>query len=151
MVQNYETCRRNKRCPLSVWLGCSMSRGQSQGSEWVRRVDPEATCDLSASISWPDERLDVPALGLLSHVMGVASLVCTTFPPSGIALEHNDALLVGSQSAPPSARVLNVNGFSWVIGEPVCGVHGRSVRVTEGGALLCDTVCTLAGIPVRPK
>ena len=56
--------------------------------------------------------------------MGVASWSCTTFAPAKVSLEHDAALPVGSQPAPPSARILNVDVFSWVIGDPVCGVLG---------------------------
>ena len=38
-----------------------------------RRRDLVADCEPSGSISSPDERFDVPALGLLSRVVGVAS------------------------------------------------------------------------------
>ena len=80
----------------------------------------------------------MPALGLLSLVVGNAFGSRTTFPRAGISLEHDAALAVGSQSAPPSARVLNVDGFPWVIGEPVCGELGRAVFVTECEAFLGD-------------
>ena len=47
-----------------------------------------------------------------------------------VSLEHDAALPVGSQAAPPSARDLNVDGFPWVSGEPVCDMLGRAVSVT---------------------
>ena len=42
--------------------------------------------------------------------------------PAEVSLEHDAALPVNSQSAPPSARVFNV--ASWVIDEPVCDMDG---------------------------
>ena len=50
---------------------------------------------------------------------------------SEVSLEHDAVLLVSSQSAPPSARVLDVDVFLWVIGELVCGMHWRAVLVTK--------------------
>ena len=41
---------------------------------------------------------------------------------------------MSSQSAPPSARVVNVVGFSWVIDEPVCDM----LFFTEDEAFLDD-------------
>ena len=86
--------------------------------------------------SWTGERLDLPARGLLSRVMGISSRSRTALPHAEASLECEAVLPVGSQSVPPSARVLNVDGFSRVIGEPVGGVFGRAVRVTEGEAFL---------------
>ena len=88
---------------------------------------------------------EVPALGLLSRARGVAS------PPAEVLLEHDAALPVSSQSAPPSARVLNVDVFLWVIVAPVCGVLGRAVFVTEGEAFLGDVgvYCRGDGSQVR--
>ena len=76
-------------------------------------------CVSSVSIPWAGERFDVPAFGLLSLAVDMASCSRTTFPLAGIVLEHDAALLVGSQSTPPSARVFNVDGFPCVIGELV--------------------------------
>ena len=73
----------------------------------------------------------MPARGLLSQVMGVASRSLTAFPSVEVSLERDGALPVSSQSAPRSARVFNVGGFSWVINEPICDVLGRAVFVTE--------------------
>ena len=44
-------------------------------------------------------------LGLLSRVVGVASRSRTAFPLAEVSLESEAALLVSSQSAPPSARI----------------------------------------------
>ena len=52
---------------------------------------------------------------------------------------------MSSQSAPPSARVLNIDGFSWVIGERVCDMPGREVSVTMDEALLRDVGVHLVG------
>ena len=71
------------------------------------------------------------ARGLLSRVTGVAPRSHIALPPSEVSLEREAALPVNSQSAPPSARVLNVHGFSWVIDELVGGMLGRAVLVTE--------------------
>ena len=46
---------------------------------------------------------DVPALGLLSRVMGVASRSRTAFHPAGVSLEHVGALPVRSQHHHPLA------------------------------------------------
>ena len=43
-------------------------------------------------ISWTGERLDVPARGLLSRVMGVASRTHTAIPPYEVTLEREAAL-----------------------------------------------------------
>ena len=48
------------------------------------------------------------------------------------------ALLVSSLSAPPSAHVFDVDGFSWVLDEPVDDMPGRAVSVTEGVVFLGD-------------
>ena len=68
---------------------------------------------------WPGERLGVPAIGLRSRVMGVASRSRTAFPPAEVSLERDVTLPVSSQRAPPSPRVLNVDGSSCAIDEPV--------------------------------
>ena len=44
-----------------------------------------------------------------------------------------------SQSAPPSAGVLNVDGFSWAIDEPVRDMRKRAVSVIEDDVFLGDT------------
>ena len=102
-----------------------------------RRWNPVVHCESSVTVSRLGERRDVPVLGLLS-VMGFAFRSRTAFPPAGVSLEHDAALSVSSQAAPPSARVLNVDGFSWVIGEPVFDTLGRAVFVTEDKAFLGD-------------
>ena len=76
-------------------------------------------------ISWTGERLDPPARGLLSRVIGITSRSRTVFQPAEVSLERETALPVSSQCAPPSARVSNIDGFSWVIGEPVRDMLGR--------------------------
>ena len=91
----------------------------------------------SVSLPWPGERLDVPALGLLSLVMGIASWSRTTFPPAEVSLEREAAVPVSSQSAPPSARVLNV--------APVLGELGRAIVVKEDDAFLGDMVVHYLG------
>ena len=101
-----------------------------------RRWDPVVSCEPSFSIPWPGERLDVPTFGSLSPAMGIASRSRTPFPPAGISLKQDAALLVGFQSAPPSARVFFVDGFPWVIGAPFCGKQGWAVCVTEERCLL---------------
>ena len=83
-------------------------------------------------ISWSGERLDVPASGLLSGVMGVASRNRTAFPPAEVSLEREAALPV----TPPSARVFSVDVFSRVIDEPVRDIIGKPVFVTEDGVFL---------------
>ena len=45
---------------------------------------------------------------------------------------------MSSQSAPPSTRVSNFDGFSWVIDEPVRDMLGRAVFVTEKDVFLGD-------------
>ena len=81
------------------------------------------------------DRPEVPACGLLSRIMGVASPGCT-FSHEDVPLELEAALLVSSQSAPPSARVLHVDGFPWVFVELVGDVLGRATFVTEDGVFL---------------
>ena len=46
------------------------------------------------------------------HGCRISESYCA-FPPAEVSLEHDAALPVSSQSAPPCARVLNVDGFSW--------------------------------------
>ena len=108
--------------------------------------NPVVNCELSFSIFWRGERLDVPALGLLSSVMGVASRSLAAFPPAAVAPEHDAALPVSCQSPPPSACVLNVDGFSWVTGEPVCDMLGRAVLSLRMKLSLVTWVCTLVGV-----
>ena len=88
--------------------------------------------------SWTGERLELPARGLPSRVMGVTSRSRTTFPLAEVLVEREPALPVSSQSAPPSARVFNVDGFSCVIDEPVRDMLGRAVFVTENDVFLGD-------------
>ena len=65
--------------------------------------------------------------------MGVATRSCTAFPPAEVPLERESALPVSTQSAPP---LFNVDGFSWVIDEPVCDVLGRALLATEDDVFL---------------
>ena len=62
--------------------------------------------------------------------MGVASRDCTALSPAEVSLEREAALHVSSQSAPPSARVFNVDGFSCVSYEAVSDILGRAVSAT---------------------
>ena len=55
----------------------------------IRRRNLEVNCEPWVSNSWSGERLDVPVLGLLTRVMGVASWSHTTC--SGVSLEHDPA------------------------------------------------------------
>ena len=59
-------------------------------------------------ISWTGERLDLPARGVLSRVMGNTSRRRTGFSLAEVSLEREAALPVSSQSAPPSTRALFV-------------------------------------------
>ena len=52
--------------------------------------------ETSFSVSWPGQRLDVLALGLLSCVMGVAFRSRIALPLSAASLEHDAALPVNS-------------------------------------------------------
>ena len=70
--------------------------------------------------------------------MGVSSRSRTALPSAEASLEGEAALLVTFQSTPPSARVSNIDGFSWVIDEPVCDRLGRAVFVTENNVFLGD-------------
>ena len=70
--------------------------------------------------------------------MGVTSRRRTAFPLAEVSPERDGALPVSSQSAPPSARVPNVDGFSWVIDEPVRDMLGRAVFATEDDVFLVD-------------
>ena len=58
----------------------------------------------------------------------------TAFPPAEVSLEREAALPVSSQSTPPSARVSNIDAFSWVIDEPVRDMLGRAGFVTHSRA-----------------
>ena len=57
--------------------------------------------------------------------MGITSRSGIDFPPAEATLEHEAALPVSSQSTPPSARISNLDGFSWVIDERARDVLGR--------------------------
>ena len=92
----------------------------------------------SLFISWNGERLDVLARGLLSRVMGVASQSHTALPLFDLSLECEAVLPMNSQSAPPSARVADVDDFSRVSDEPVGHMSGRVVSVTEEVVFLDD-------------
>ena len=73
--------------------------------------------------------------------MSGASRSRTAFPPADVSLELEAALPMSSQSAPPSARVLHVDGFSWVFDEPVGDMlWRRTLRMMSS----CEIwVCTL--------
>ena len=64
--------------------------------------------------------------------------VVLLFPPSEASLELETALPVSAQSTPPSARVFKVDGFSWVLDEPVHDILGRAVLATEDDDFLGD-------------
>ena len=70
--------------------------------------------------------------------MGVATRSRLAFPPAEVSLEREAALSVSTQSVAPFDRVFNVDGFSWVIDEPVCDILGRAVLVTEDDVFLGD-------------
>ena len=55
-------------------------------------------------------------------------------------LRFRSSVRLLSQSSPPSARVTNVGGFSWVIDEPVRDMLGRTVSVTENGVFMVFTL-----------
>ena len=67
-------------------------------------------CQLCTPADRTGEQLDMPTRGLLSHV-SVATRSRTAFPADKVSLERETALLVSTQSTPPSARVFNVDGF----------------------------------------
>ena len=85
------------------------------------------------------DRIGVPACGLLSRVMGVASRSHTAFPPADVSLELDDALSVSSQSGPPSAPVLQVGGCPWGFVGPVGDMLGRATLFTGYDVFQGDT------------
>ena len=86
-----------------IWTLVESARGESLMEP--RRLNLVVNREPSFFIFWTGERLDVPARGLLSRVMSVASRSHTALPTSEVSLEREAALPVNSQSAPPSARV----------------------------------------------
>ena len=70
--------------------------------------------------------------------MGISSRGRTALPPVEASLEREAALTVSSQSTPPSARVSNIDGFSWVIDEPVLDMLGGAFFVIENDVFLGD-------------
>ena len=72
----------------------------------------------------------------------VASRGRPPFSPAEVSLQHEAAQPVSSRSAPPSARVLNVDGFSRVIDELVCDMLGRAVSLRMMRSWV-TWVCTL--------
>ena len=99
---------------------------------------------LTRGYFWPPwgavavEQLEVLVCGLLSRVMGVVCRSHTAFPPADVSLKLEAALPVNSQSAPPSARVLQVGGLPWGFVEPVGDMLGRATLVTEDGVFRRD-------------
>ena len=73
----------------------------------------------------------------------VQTLVESALSPAEVSLEREAALHVSSQSAPPSARVFNVDGFSCVSYEAVCDILGRAVFVTGDDVYPATWVFTL--------
>ena len=119
-----------------IWTLVESARGESLMEP--RRLNLVVNREPSFFIFWTAERLDVPARGLLSRVMSVASRSHTALQTSEVSLERQAALPVNSQSAPPSARAFDVDGLSWVIDEPVGDMRGRAVSVTEDVVFLGD-------------
>ena len=76
-----------------------------------RRGNLVADREPSFFTSWTGERLDMIARGLLSRVMGITSRSRIALTLAEVSLEREAALPVRSQSAPPSARVSNFDGF----------------------------------------
>ena len=124
-VQFLQSCQSRRvgwslSCTLGLWK--------------TERLGPDADLRMFSGESWAPwllKDLRVPACGLLSRVMGVASRSHTAFPPADVSLELEAALPESSQSAPPSARVLQVGGLPWGFGEPVGDMLGRATLVTE--------------------
>ena len=54
------------------------------------------------------------------------------------SLQRETVFPVSAKSTPPYAHVFNVDGFSWVIDEPVRDILGRVVLVTEVDVFLGD-------------
>ena len=67
---------------------------------------------------------------LVDCSLGVASRNCAALSPAELSLEREATLHVSSQSAPPSARVFNVDGCSCVSYQAFCDILGRAVFVT---------------------
>ena len=70
--------------------------------------------------------------------MGVASRSHTAHPRSEVSLGCEAVIPMNSQSAPPSARVSDVDGFSWVSDEPVGDMLVLALSVTEDVVFLGD-------------
>ena len=70
--------------------------------------------------------------------MGNTTRSRTACPLAEVSLVREAALPVSSQSAPPSARVSCIDGFSWVIDELVRDMLSRAVFVTEHDVFLGD-------------
>ena len=71
----------------------------------LRRWSPVVDREPSSSNSWSSERLDLPARGLLSRVMGISSRSRTASPPAEASLERE------AQSAPSRSRFQ----YRWVL------------------------------------
>ena len=85
--------------PSDVDIRSLVESARGEGVIKRRRRNLVVSCEPAFSIYWPGERLDVPALGLLSCVMGVASRSRAAFPLAEVSLEREAALPVSSQSA----------------------------------------------------
>ena len=95
-------------------------------------------------------RLFFPARACPWTALGVATRNRPTFPPAETSLELEPFLLVSAQSTSPSARMFNVDGFPWVIDEPIrteddvllgdLGVHSRSGGSRVRSAHVADDV-----------
>ena len=115
-------------CPVlydDIWMLVESVRGESLVER--RCLNLVVNREPSFFTTWTVDGLDVLARGLLSRVMGVAPRSQTVLSPSEVSLEGEAALPETSQSAPPSAHVLDVNGFSWVIDELVVTWLGEQV------------------------
>ena len=82
--------------PRRVWWSLSCTRGLWKTER--EGPDDDSMIFLGELGAVTVERPEVPACGLLSRVLGVASPSRTTFSPEGVSLELEAALPVGSQS-----------------------------------------------------
>ena len=87
---------------------------------------------------WNDERLDVPARGLLLRVMDIAFQRHIALPLFDVTLECEAVLPMHSQSGPASARVSDGDGSSWVFGEHIGEILVQAVFVAEDVVFLGD-------------
>ena len=77
------------------------------------------------------------------ETLGSTSWSRTAFPTAEVSVQHEDAWPLSSKSTPPSARVSNIDGFLWVVDEPVRDMLGRRILVTENDVFLTTWVLTL--------